>query len=317
MKKRVSDIHTTRPRTAERARKKTEYRLKTTPYMNELWYPEAKQDVLENSGYMYTSYPWRGVLHTTEGSTYAAARSAYIANRSAPHFTVSFEGGTFRAWQHIPLDRAARALRNQPGGVETNRLRTIQIEIVGFAHSSQDFSVEYLTGIAKLMRWIESNTEIEATAPRFYGEGEGIVLASQSSPVRMSNAQWLAFNGWCGHQHVPENDHWDPGRINISYLLSVTTGVRPMYDPPIPIQMVDSHTDPENGGVWVLDSSGAVFALNGARYWGGPNGKPYWGSRKAARIKTGAEAQAEMGGNWSIYKYVIYSVDGGHYGYPS
>ena len=47
----------------------------------------------------------------------------------------------------------------------------------------------------------------------------------------MSNSEWMAFSGWCGHQHVPENDHWDPGRINISRLL-MTAGTPQVDDEP-------------------------------------------------------------------------------------
>jgi LysM repeat protein len=35
----------------------------------------------------------------------------------------------------------------------------------------------------------------------------------------MTFAQWLRFRGVCGHQHVPENDHRDPGAIDINKLM--------------------------------------------------------------------------------------------------
>jgi hypothetical protein len=38
----------------------------------------------------------------------------------------------------------------------------------------------------------------------------------------MSDDEWNAFNGWCGHQHVPENSHWDPGKLNIDHLTRIT-----------------------------------------------------------------------------------------------
>jgi hypothetical protein len=37
---------------------------------------------------------------------------------------------------------------------------------------------------------------------------------------RLSGQQWLDFSGWLGHQHAPENDHWDPGAIDITDLLN-------------------------------------------------------------------------------------------------
>lgn len=294
------------------ARMKVQNRRKSHPYMTSLWYPEAARDEFKSGGYMIAT-PWRGVLHTTEGKSYAGARSVYASKHVAPHFTVSFETGAFRVWQHVPLDRAARALSNLAGGVQTNRTRCIQIEIVGSAANSRSFPKEYLDGLARLMRWIENNTQIDRTKyPRFYGAGEGIILASVSSRVRMSGDEWLRFNGWCGHQHVPENNHWDPGNIDIQYLTNYTIGVAPMWDPPIPIQMVATHKDPENGGSWILDKSGAVFAIDGAVFYGTPFGQDYWRNHEAARIYPGSHYSEHP---WTQYKYVIEATNGDRYGY--
>jgi hypothetical protein len=37
----------------------------------------------------------------------------------------------------------------------------------------------------------------------------------------MSFAEWEAFKGICGHQHVPENDHGDPGNFPIKRLIEL------------------------------------------------------------------------------------------------
>lgn len=284
--------------------------------MTELWYPQATKDELANAGAFYIAYPWRGVLHTTEGATYTGARQAYIANKSAPHFTVTFEGGIFRARQHIPLNKAAKALRNLSGGVETNRVRCIQIEIVGYAANSGAFPGPYLDQLGYLMRWIEANTTIKREAPTFYGQDADFTLATANARQRFSNDQWLHFNGWCGHQHVPENTHWDPGAINIQHLLNVGAGgVAPMFDPPLAIRIVDAIPDVDTGqGALLLQDDGAVFAMAGARYWGGANGKPYWGTRKAARIRKPQDVPGYP--LPSDKKYIITSIEGNHYAYP-
>lgn len=282
--------------------------------MSQTWYPLAKKDEFPNAGGFVTG-PWRGVLHTTEGNSYAGARAAY-GKGVAPHFTVSFEGGRFQCWQHVPLDKASRALQNAPGGVETNRLRCIQIEIVARAATAHTLDRQYLNGIGKLMRWIESNTEIKRTGAEFHKDGEGYILASLTSPIRMKPVAWNQFNGWCGHQHVPENSHWDPGKIDINYLLSVETGVRPMIDPPLDMhRVVAIRRDMYTNGVYILQEDGAVFAWEGAQYFGGANGKPYFGDRKAARLLWPAEFTAETG-QPSPYKYHIQATDGAYYGYP-
>jgi hypothetical protein len=43
--------------------------------------------------------------------------------------------------------------------------------------------------------------------------------------VRLSEAQWLSYNGWCGHAHVPNQEHWDPGKPDMAALLPKPVGV--------------------------------------------------------------------------------------------
>ena len=52
---------------------------------------------------------------------------------------------------------------------------------------------------------------------RFIEEQGGVERASHVSfthPKRLSNQQWLGLTGWCGHVHVPQNNHVDPGGID-------------------------------------------------------------------------------------------------------
>ncbi|MGW3492038.1 hypothetical protein ACWDEM_32480, partial [Streptomyces sp. NPDC001054] len=52
-----------------------------------------------------------------------------------------------------------------------------------------------------------------------------------SAGVRMSAAKWSSYRGHCGHQHVPENDHGDPGAFPMAAILaaasSATTPSKP------------------------------------------------------------------------------------------
>jgi hypothetical protein len=36
---------------------------------------------------------------------------------------------------------------------------------------------------------------------------------------RLDHNEWRKFNGICGHMHVPENDHVDPGKIKVRKLV--------------------------------------------------------------------------------------------------
>jgi hypothetical protein len=176
--------------------------------------PFAKKDTRDsNDAGDFTGGLPRGVLHTTEGPTFAGARQAFVNNNSWPHFTVTFEKDFFEAFQHLPIDVASRTLKHPSGTVETNRQSAIQIEIVGGAKNAPNFSQEYLKGIAKLMRWIEANAGVKRqTSVQF--------LAPPANDVRLSDKKWLNYEGWLGHQHVPHNDHSDPGKIDINTLLA-------------------------------------------------------------------------------------------------
>lgn len=199
------------------------------------WWSEAIIDRGNDSGTYTDLGEPKGLLHTTEGKTYAGARQAYVLNNSWPHATVTFQAGIFRCYQHVPLSKPARALRNESGGVQTNRDNVIQLEIVGTAdrHNAstwgdqyvENFPQEYLDGIARWMRFVETNHRVPRRCTvKFirYPESYG------ANGVRLTGPQWDAYTGWLGHQHAPENTHGDPGLIDMVYLLAGITQEAPL-----------------------------------------------------------------------------------------
>lgn len=215
-----------------------------------LWYPEAQLSP-GNSGGSFTSGPFKGVLHTTEGSSVQGAVAAYRANNSWPHFTVGRDGVVH---QHVGINVAARALRNLAGGVQTNRDSAIQIEVVGQA-SKPAWPLIQVEAIRRLMRWVEKETGILPVGPAFY---------PQAGVKRFTQDEWDLFNGWCGHQHVPENNHWDPGAINLSTLLPPTeVPVIPSNAP-----VVNLILTPSGLGYYLLAADGGVFAFGDAKFLG-------------------------------------------------
>ena len=236
--------------------------------MTALWFPGADRSAPGNDAGSFTGGPFKGVLHTTEGSTAAGAIAAYRSNNSWPHFTVTFEGGVFKVYQHLPINVAARSLKNLSGGVQTNRDSAIQIEIVGKAADAPSFPDQYLSGIAGLMRWIESQTGIKPHAPAFkaypgsYGAANGVRIAPDA---------WDNFDGWCGHQHVPENDHGDPGLFPIEkVLLHQTQASQPALRLANEVQAVRR----PQGGYYLLGDDGGVFGCQGAPFFGSMGGHP-------------------------------------------
>ncbi|MGV9987723.1 hypothetical protein ACWDUY_27500, partial [Streptomyces olivaceus] len=149
------------------------------------------------------------VWHTTEGTSLPT----YGGGSSAPTLTAmpDFVRQRLVWYQHFDFDESARALVNQPGGVETNTLNAVQVEIVGTcdptAHKKwgstphlytpelPDWAIRDLAAFAK---WAHVQHGVPLTSgltfkpyPASYG----------NSSVRMSNAKWSSFKGHCGHQH--------------------------------------------------------------------------------------------------------------------
>ena len=232
------------------------------------WYPAATKDQMGDAG-AYVGGPYRGVLHTTEGTSYIGAKQAYLKNGSNPHFTV--EGK--KVWQHVPLSKAARAMKNLPGGVETNRLSAIQIEVVGFARTP-DWSLDTIETVRKLMIWIEEQTGIKPSAPRFLSDKDGWI-ARLDAPQRMAANAWKTWDGWCGHQHVPENTHWDPGTCPITALL-IRSPLTPENPKPVGAPMANAPfvTLLQFGeGYLQVGADGGVFAWE-APFFGSLGGVP-------------------------------------------
>lgn len=197
------------------------------------WYSGAVRDQGNDAGPYTDNGEPKGCFHTTEGKTYAGARGAYVDNNSWPHFTATYEKSIFQLFQHNPLSRASRSLRNLGGGVQTNTDRIAQIELVGTADINnkdwgdqyvESFPTGYLDGIAKLMRWIEKQLLVPRLStvrflpyPQSYGK----------TSVRLSGPVFDAYSGWLGHQHVPENSHGDPGLLDMVYLLDNPPQLQP------------------------------------------------------------------------------------------
>jgi hypothetical protein len=158
------------------------------------------------------------VLHTTEGGSFPT----YGGGGSAPNFTI--KGGVVR--QHFYANHSARALVNKSGGVQTNTLNCIQIELVGTCDKDgpglywPNASDADLAALVDLVKWLTDTYPIPLVStskpwlsyPSSYGSRNG---------QRMSFAEWNDFRGIAGHQHVPENDHGDPGNFPIKRLIEL------------------------------------------------------------------------------------------------
>ena len=187
--------------------------------------PFAQWMPLSGSCGSFVGGPFRVVHHTTEGSSAAGAFQAFKAHRSDPHFTVDEQ----RVYQHIDTSVAARALRNAVGGVETNRLSAIQIEVVGTAGRPKTRAT--LENVARLCRWIEHTHGIAQAWPA--GFPKPPINGQDPGGHNRNPAIWASHSGHYGHSQVPENTHWDPGytQQEATFVLAYNPNAAGLADP--------------------------------------------------------------------------------------
>ncbi|WP_329131904.1 peptidoglycan-binding protein [Streptomyces sp. NBC_01476] len=169
------------------------------------------------------------VWHSTEGTTLPD----YDGGSTAPNLTAvpDFKAQKLVWYQHFDIDRSSRALVNLTGGVETNTLNVVQVEIVGTcdpgihkkwgstAHLYMaDLPAWVIRDLADFARWAHDNHGVPLTSGvswKAYSASYGA-----DNGVRMSSSHWESFRGHCGHQHVPENLHGDPGAFPMAAILA-------------------------------------------------------------------------------------------------
>lgn len=156
------------------------------------------------------------VVHTTEGSNWPG----YAGGGNAPHVTLRHTGAIR---QHIDSDYSSKALENDRGGVETNNDGVLQVECIGSCDRAYadkhdlffwpDATDKDLEPLAEFLAWAHTEHGVPLTTRSLVWSDFN--AAYEGAPQRMSFKQWRAFSGICGHQHVPENAHWDPGKLPV------------------------------------------------------------------------------------------------------
>jgi hypothetical protein len=187
--------------------------VQAKPDAGDLWVPGAERVANPRSaGGTYLPAPWRFVFHTIEGEPSADGfRRLAAEHTNAPHLWAMPSANLLL--QTIPLNRSAYALA-RPGSVQTNRLHAVQVEVWGFAAkmgSLHQHAIEWLAErlLAPVARLVPINLD------RVRPTG-GVSCYGRASQCRMTAETWQSFDGICGHQHVPDNEHWDPGDMPVA-----------------------------------------------------------------------------------------------------
>lgn len=184
---------------------------------------------------------------------------------------------------------------------------TRQIQRVAFGRGFKDISYSWLvhpTGAVLEGRAFAVGAHTEGRNSSSFGVcligdySRRVVLESQVSAVRELVAWLIARRALhqglyptAGHRGVSNTAC--PGEYAMRRLMEMRlpwtdsrlpSEVNMQYDPPLALEPIVADLPAPNGGLWLLGRSGAIYALGGAPYLGGPNGKPYWGDRQAARL---------------------------------
>ncbi|MDF3139981.1 MULTISPECIES: peptidoglycan-binding protein [unclassified Streptomyces] len=166
------------------------------------------------------------VLHTTEGRTLPG----YGGGSSAPNLTAvpDLAAKKLKWYQHFDIETSSRALVNLRGGVETNTMNVCQVELVGTcdpkthakwktagqAHIYWPDAPDWaLQGVARFLAWVHEEHGVPLSGPKSW---PAYPTSYGSGGQRLTGAQWADFRGVCGHMHVPENVHGDPGAIDFA-----------------------------------------------------------------------------------------------------
>lgn len=171
--------------------------------------------------------PPRVTLHTTESDPGSLDiiesgwdQADAQGRLTVPQFTL--DAKLRRVIQHGSVFQPACALEGCSSGVvQTNGVPNVQVELIGRAPSSQTWPDEWLRFIADWLVAVraEGFAVPLSSSLTFYGQDAGFTLASYDARQRLSPPAWRAYTGLVGHQHVPCNAHWDPGKLNVARIL--------------------------------------------------------------------------------------------------
>jgi len=148
------------------------------------------------------------VLHTVEGPKPNWA----VLKKGVPHFTLDFDGTVY---QHIPLNMAAYTLKGNGNSPNSDAGVSIQIEMAGFAKDSPNRPDAWYANLKRLLLHICNHTGCPYSFPLHFGGQE---TAGVNGRGRLEWDEYVGTSGILGHQHVPYNDHWDPGELDVTRL---------------------------------------------------------------------------------------------------
>jgi hypothetical protein len=171
--------------------------------------------------------PNRGVLHMTD--VVASNVQAMARNHANPPHEWWDKRNPGAVWQTVPLHNNARALLSVPGMETNHRGHCYQLEINDRAVDGDTYTDRQLEDLARdVIVPISKLYGLPFVAYRQRGE-QSATAYGPGSRTRMTRDQWLNATtptgerwGWCLHQNVPGQSHWD-GPLDMGRLMAIAT----------------------------------------------------------------------------------------------
>lgn len=187
----------------------------------DLWLNSAKRVKAWQDGGSMTGGPERVVWHSTENDPHktTARTIANYLNRVGYQVHIVWNPVTGEVIQMIPADRAGRGLRNASGGVQTNREGDVCVQIEVVAHAAEPFTRHEMKGLDAIMSWVR-----RLGVPDVWPGGPP---PASPGTRHVSARVWTREAGHYSHSQVPENNHSDPGAIDIKRLFGVGGSTEP------------------------------------------------------------------------------------------
>lgn len=188
--------------------------------MPDLWFPGAVRIPPTNSQKQGLTMMGSGerffTWHTYEvdPNRLSAEVGARALNAAGTTPTFCFNPLSGVMAQMLPANKGGYTLRNLWGGVDTNFRGTIHMQVEVIAYAAQPFT-SYMTPaawatLARFMDWLDT-----WGIPRVFPAGQPLG-SYDAAHKRIAPAA----SGHYGHSQWREQDHWDPGAIDIRRILS-------------------------------------------------------------------------------------------------
>lgn len=182
------------------------------------------------------------LLHSTETQKTGTC-PGYSGGATAPQITINPWAGHRKVWQHFPINRPGRALRNPASTpVSENKDNVFQIEIIGFSDpvlgkryncylpNLTDSDLDYL---ARQIAFVHEEWPHPLTLPSTWPLYKVSSWAAMDA-AHMTSAQYDLFRGILSHLHAPRPSTHGDAALNIRLLVRKVDLILNPPKPPVP-----------------------------------------------------------------------------------